>query len=53
MNRPKNTGYSTVATAEQMVESLAFQDLRVHFFTGKAVLLSGSGKDKKYTYRSQ
>ena len=52
MNRPKNTGYTTVATAEQMVESLEFEDLRVHFFTGKAILLSGSGKDKKYTYRS-
>ena len=51
MNRPKNTGYSRVETAKKMVDSLAFQDLRVHFFTGKAVLLSGSGKDKKYTYR--
>ena len=51
MNRPKNSGYSTDVTAEQMVDSLAFEDLRVHFFTGKAILLSGSGKDKKYTYR--
>lgn len=53
MNRPKISGYSRVETAKKMVDSLAFQDLRVHFFTGKAVLLSGSGKDKKYTYRSQ
>ena len=52
MNRPKISGYNSVTTAEQIVDSLAFQDLRVHFFTGKAVLLSGSGKDKKYTYRS-
>ena len=31
MNRPKISGYSRVETAKKMVDSLAFQDLRVHF----------------------
>ena len=52
MNKSRVAGYFRVATADQLADSVTFEDLRVHFFTGKAVLLSGSGRDKKYTYRS-
>jgi len=52
MNKPRIAGYCRVATVDQLADSVTFEDLRVHFFTGKAVLLSGSGRDKKYTYRS-
>lgn len=52
MNKARVAGYFRVATADQLADSVTFEDLRVHFFTGKAVLLSGSGRDKKYTYRS-
>ena len=52
MNKSRVAGYFRVAPADQLADSVTFEDLRVHFFTGKAVLLSGSGRDKKYTYRS-
>lgn len=51
MNNPKVATYFRVATAEQVCTSPSFEDLRVHFFTGRAFLLSGTGRDKKYTYR--
>lgn len=28
-----------------------FNDLRLHFRTGRSILISGSGRDKKYSYR--
>ena len=28
-----------------------FNDLRIHFTTGRAIYLSGTRQDKKYTYR--
>lgn len=52
MNKQKVAGYFRVATADQLSDSITFEDLRVHFFTGRSILLSGSGRDKKYTYRS-
>ena len=30
---------------------VTFRDLRVHYRTGRAVRLSGTGRDKEYTYR--
>lgn len=33
------------------IEELKFSDLRVRFGTGRAFLISGSGRDKKYGYR--
>ena len=33
-------------------EKLTHADLRAHYGTGQAVLLSGSGRDKKYGYRN-
>lgn len=30
---------------------MTFRDLRVHYRTGRAVRLSGTGRDKEYTYR--
>lgn len=45
-------GYFRVGTADQLADSVTFENLRVHFFTGKSILLSGSGRDKKYSYRS-
>lgn len=33
-------------------DKLTHSDLRAHYGTGQAVLLSGSGRDKKYGYRN-
>ena len=33
-------------------EKLTHADLRAHYGTGQAILLSGSGRDKKYGYRN-
>ena len=52
MNKPRVAGYFRVATADQLADSVTFEDLSVHFFTGRSILLSGSGRDKKYSYRS-
>ena len=52
MNKPRIAGYFRVATADQLADSVTFEDLSVHFFTGRSILLSGSGRDKKYSYRS-
>lgn len=30
---------------------VTFRDLRVHYHTGRAIRLSGTGRDKEYTYR--
>lgn len=32
-------------------QDVSYEDLRFGYYTGQAVLLSGSGRDKKYTYR--
>lgn len=52
MNKPKSAAYFRVGTADQLADSVSFEDLRVHFFTGRSILLSGSGRDKKYSYRN-
>ena len=52
MNKPKIAGYCRVATVDQLADSFTFDNLRVHFFTGRSILLSGTGRDKKYSYRS-
>lgn len=33
------------------IEEMTFEDLCVHYGTGRAVLLSGEGRNKKYGYR--
>lgn len=40
-----------MAETRKPTEELTFSDLRYRFGTGRAVLLSGSGRDKKYGYR--
>ena len=52
MNKSRIAGYCRVATVDQLADSVTFENLRVHFFTGRSILLSGSGRDKKYSYRS-
>ena len=52
MNKPRIAGYCRVATVEQLADAVTFDNLRVHFFTGRSILLSGTGRDKKYSYRS-
>ena len=52
MNKPRIASYCRVATVEQLADAVTFDNLRVHFFTGRSILLSGSGRDKKYSYRS-
>ena len=52
MSKPRIACYCRVATADQLADSVTFEDLGVHFFTGRSILLSGSGRDKKYSYRS-
>lgn len=34
------------------ISNLTFENLRVYYGTGQAILLSGSGRNKKYGYRS-
>ena len=51
MSKPRIVCYCRVATADQLADSVTFEDLSVHFFTGRSILLSGSGRDKKYSYR--
>lgn len=31
-------------------EDLTFEDIRIHFFTGQAILVSGEGRNKTYRY---
>ena len=52
MNKPRIAGYCRVATVDQLADSVTFENLRVHYFTGRSILLSGTGRDKKYSYRS-
>lgn len=52
MSKPRIACYCRVATADQLADSVTFEDLSVHFFTGRSILLSGTGRDKKYSYRS-
>ena len=52
MNKPRIASYCRVATVEQLADAVTFDNLRVHFFTGRSILLSGTGRDKKYSYRS-
>ena len=52
MSKPRIACYCRVATADQLADSVTFEDISVHFFTGRSILLSGSGRDKKYSYRS-
>ena len=33
-------------------DQLTHKDLHAHFSTGQSILLSGSGRDKKYGYRN-
>ncbi len=33
-------------------EDLTFEDIRIHFFTGQAILVSGEGRNKTYRYRN-
>ena len=34
-------------------DQLTHKDLHAHFSTGQSILLSGSGRDKKYGYRNE
>ena len=52
MSKPRIACYCRVATADQLADSVTFEDLSVHFFTGRSILLSGTGRDKKCSYRS-
>ena len=52
MSKPRIACYCRVATADQLADSVTFEDLSVHFFTGRSILLSGTGRDKMYSYRS-
>lgn len=33
-------------------QDASYEDLRFGYYTGRAILLSGSGRDKKYAYRN-
>ena len=33
-------------------EDLTFEDIRIHYFTGQAILVSGEGRNKAYRYRN-
>lgn len=38
-------------TLRKPVDEITFSDLRVHFGTGRSILVSGSGRNKVYRYR--
>lgn len=46
------TGYYVVDNDRYNIQELTCDDLRIHFGTGRFIHIGGTGRDKKYTYRS-
>lgn len=47
----RQTGYLTVNDRHYNIHELTCNQLRVHYRTGSAIHISGTGRDKKYSYR--
>ena len=46
------TGYYEVDNVRYNIQELTCDDLRINFGTGRFIHIGGTGRDKKYTYRS-
>ena len=55
MERPQDfrrEGYYTIDGKRYNIQELTCKQLEKHFGTGRAILISGTGRDKKYLYRN-
>ena len=48
----RQTGYFVIGDKRYNIQELTCEQIRIHFGTGRSILVSGTGRDKKYTYRS-
>ncbi|MDO5123121.1 MAG: hypothetical protein Q4D44_00460 [Eubacteriales bacterium] len=48
----RQTGYYVIDDERYNIQELTCKQLRIRFGTGKAVHISGTGRDKKYIYRT-
>lgn len=48
----RQTGYFVIDDKRCNIQELTCEQIRIHFGTGRSILVSGTGRDKKYTYRS-
>ncbi len=48
----RQTGYFVIDDKRYNIQELTCEQIRIHFGTGRSILVSGTGRDKKYTYRS-
>lgn len=47
----RQTGYYVINDKRYDIRKLTCNQLRIHYGTGRALHISGTGKDRKYTYR--
>lgn len=55
MERPKNFrqfGYYTIDNRRYNIQELTYKQIEKHFGTGRAIWISGTGRDKKFIYRT-
>lgn len=48
----RQTGYYSIEGKHYNIQELTCEQIRVRFGTGRAIHVSGTGRDKKYTYRT-
>lgn len=48
----RQTGYFVIDGRRYNIQELTCNQLRVHFETGRSIHLSGTGRDKKFSYRT-
>ena len=48
----RQTGYYVIDNARYNIQGLTCEQLRIHFGTGRSIHVSGTGRDKKFIYRS-
>lgn len=47
----RQTGYYVINDKRYDIQKLTCNQLRIHYGTGRALHVSGTGRDRKYTYR--
>ena len=47
----RQTGYYVLNDKRYDIQKLTYKQLRIHYGTGRALRVSGTGRDRKYTYR--
>lgn len=48
----RQTGYYVIDNDRYNIQELTCEQLRIHFGTGRSIYVSGTGRDKKFIYRS-